>query len=90
MMSNRFTVACDWDWEWFSARRVWASDLNGNSRPVYLDEYLVLDFGVRLLVKSFVWNFQIMNLNHDRYATEAGVHPPGVNFRLGVDWWLPN
>ena len=34
--------------------------------------------------------FKGVNFNHDRYATEPGVHPPGVNFRFGIDWTLWN
>ena len=41
-------------------------------------------------IKTFMLYFDAMNLNHDRYATEPGVHPPGVNFRFGVDWVLWN
>jgi hypothetical protein len=41
-------------------------------------------------IKSFLLYFRAMNLYHDRYATEPGVHPPGVNFRFGVDWRLRN
>ncbi|HEX2612968.1 MAG TPA: hypothetical protein VHO02_05200, partial [Fibrobacteria bacterium] len=64
--------------------------IDGTSRPVSLDQYLDLDFTAQMEIKTFLLYFRAMNLNHDRYATEPGVHPPGVNFRFGVDWRLRN
>ena len=63
----------------------WARTLAG---PVKLDEYLALDFDAAMHIKTFTLFFKVRNFNHDRYATEPGVHPPGVNFRFGVDWTL--
>jgi hypothetical protein len=90
VLGGKLGLQSQWDWDWFSARHVYASDLDGFSRVVKLDEYLVLDYSMRMEVKSFLLYFRARNLNHDRYATEPGVHPPGVNFRFGVDWRLWN
>lgn len=90
LLDGKLGVQTRWDWEWFSDRYAFASDLDGTSRPVRLDEYLDLDFTAQMEIKTFLLYFRAMNLNHDRYATEPGVHPPGVNFRFGVDWRLRN
>ncbi len=90
LLDRKLGVQTQWDWEWFAARSAWAADLDGASRPVKLDEYLALDFTARMEIKTFMLYFRAMNLWHDRYATEAGVHPPGVNFRFGIDWRLFN
>ena len=90
LLRGKLGVETRWDWEWFSKRYVFASDLNGIARLQPLDEYLALDFTARMDVSSFLLYFRAVNLNHDRYATESGVHPPGVNFRFGVDWRLRN
>ena len=90
LLRGKLGVETRWDWEWFSKRYVFASDLDGFARLQPLDEYLALDFTARMDVSSFLLYFRAVNLNHDRYATEAGVHPPGVNFRFGVDWRLRN
>jgi hypothetical protein len=90
LLDDRLKLDLAWNWEWFSTRYVWAPDLTGSSSLAKLDEYLALDFEARMRIKSFLLFFKAMNLNHDRYATEAGVHPPGVNFRFGVDWTLWN
>ena len=90
LVENRLKVALGWDWEWISGRRAWAPDLQGESHLIKLDEYLALDFMASMQIKTFLLYFKTMNLNHDRYATEPGVHPPGLNFRFGVDWTLLN
>lgn len=90
VLDGKLGLQTGWDWEWFSERYVFASDMNGTSRVVRLDEYLVLDFAASMEIKTFLLYFRAMNLNHDRYATEPGVHPPGVNFRFGVDWRIRN
>lgn len=90
VLDGKLGLQTRWDWEWFSERYVFASDLDGTSRAVRLDEYLALDFTAQMEIKTFLLYFRAMNLYHDRYATEAGVHPPGVNFRFGVDWRLRN
>jgi hypothetical protein len=90
VLDGKLGLQTRWDWEWFSAREVFASDLDGTSRPERLDEYLDLDFTAQMEIKTFLLYFRAMNLYHDRYATEPGVHPPGVNFRFGVDWRLRN
>ncbi len=90
VLDGKLGLQTRWDWDWFSDRYVFASDLDGTSRPVYLDEYLALDFTAQMEIKTFLLYFRAMNLYHDRYATEAGVHPPGANFRFGVDWRLRN
>lgn len=90
VLDDRLGLQTQWDWEWFSDRYVFASDMDGSSRGIYLDEYLALDFTARMEIKTFMLFFRAMNLFHDRYATEPGVHPPGVNFRFGVDWTLRN
>jgi hypothetical protein len=90
LVEDRLKVDLSWSWEWFSTRYAWAPDLKGNSGLAKLDEYLALDFEARMRIKTFTLYFDAMNLNHDRYATEPGVHPPGVNFRFGVDWVLWN
>lgn len=90
LVEDRLKVDLAWSWEWFSTRYAWAPDLAGNSRLAKLDEYLALDFEARMRIKTFALYFDAMNLNHDRYATEPGVHPPGLNFRFGVDWTLWN
>jgi hypothetical protein len=90
VLDGKLGLQTRWDWEWFSQRQVFASDMDGTSRLLTLDEYLALDFNTQMEIKSFILYFRAMNLTHDRYATEAGVHPPGVNFRFGVDWRLRN
>lgn len=90
ILDGKLGLQTQWDWEWTSTRYVYASDLNGYSRAVKLDEYLALDFTARMEIKTFMLHFRAMNLNHDRYATAPGVHPPGVNFRFGIDWNLFN
>jgi hypothetical protein len=90
VLDGKLGLQTRWDWEWFSSRYVFASDGNGTSRVIPLDEYLALDFTTQMDIKTFSLYFRAMNLYHDRYATEAGVHPPGINFRFGVDWRLRN
>ncbi len=90
LVDNRLHLDLNWDWEWFSTRYGWAPDLTGQSKLIKLDEYLVLDFQAAMRIKTFTLYFRAMNFNHDRYATEPGVHPAGVNFRFGVDWILFN
>ena len=90
VLKGRLGLQTQWDWEWFSERRVFAADMDGTSRVVPLDEYLVLDFTTRMEIRTFLLYFRAMNLYHDRYATEPGVHPPGDNDRFGVDWRLRN
>ncbi len=90
LVENRLHVAVRWDWEWRSARYGWAPLGDGNSRNVMLDEFLALDFQAQMRIKSFTLFYKIINFNHDRFATEPGVHPPGVNFRFGVDWTIAN
>lgn len=91
LVEDRLKVDFAWNWEWFSTRYAWAPDLSdGTSGLAKLDEYLALDFEAHMQIKSFILYFDAMNLNHDRYATEPGVHPPGLNFRFGVDWTLWN
>ncbi len=88
LLDGKLGLQTQWDWEWTSTRYVYGSDMDGYSRPLKLDEYLDLDFTARMEIKTFLLYFRAMNLNHDRYATEPGVHPPGVNFRFGIDWRL--
>jgi hypothetical protein len=90
LVEDRLKLDFAWDWEWFSTRYVWVPDLSGNSKVGKLDEYLALDFTAGMKIKTFTLFFKARNLNHDRYATEPGVHPPGINFRFGVDWTLFN
>jgi hypothetical protein len=90
VLDGKLGLQTQWDWEWFSERYAYGSDMNGTSRVIRLDEYLVLDFAASMEIKTFLLYFRAMNLNHDRYATEPGVHPPGVNFRFGVDWRIRN
>ena len=90
ILDDKLGLQTQWDWEWFSDRYVYVSDMGGTSRILRLDEYVVLDFTVRMEIKTFLLYFRAMNLNHDRYAPEPGVHPPGVNFRFGVDWKIRN
>jgi hypothetical protein len=90
VLDGKLGLLTRWDWEWFSPRQVFASDMDGTSRVMPLDEYLALDFTAQMEIKTFLLYFRAMNLYHDRYATEPGVHPPGVNFRFGVDWRLRN
>lgn len=90
LVNDKLKVDLGWEWEWFSTRYAWVPDLAGNSRVVKLDEYLALDFEAAMRIKTFTLFFKTRNFNHDRYATEPGVHPPGVNFRFGVDWVLKN
>ena len=87
-VNNRLGVKVAWNWEWYPVRFNWAPQLNGLSRPVKLDEYLALDFLAQMEIKRFILYYQIKNFNHDRYAIEPGSHPPGVNFRWGIDWVL--
>lgn len=90
VLDGRLGLQTRWDWEWFSSRYAFASDGDGTSRVLLLDEYLALDFTTQMDIRTFSLYFRAMNLYHDRYATEAGVHPPGVNFRFGVNWRLRN
>jgi hypothetical protein len=90
LLDGKLQVAVGWGWEWFSTRYAWVPDLRGGSQVRKLDEYLALDFGASMRIRTFLLSFKGMNFNHDRYATEPGVHPPGVNFRFGVDWTLLN
>ncbi len=90
VLDGRLGLQTRWDWEWFSARYAFASEGDGNARVLLLDEYLALDFTTQMDIKTFSLYFRAMNLYHDRYATEPGVHPPGVNFRFGVNWRLRN
>jgi hypothetical protein len=90
LVDGKMRLDLRWDWEWYSTRYAWASDLAGMSQVVKLDEYLALDFEANMYIKTFDLYFKAMNFNHDRYFTEAGVHPPGLNFRFGVDWTLFN
>ncbi len=92
VLDGRLGLQTRWDWEWFSSRYAFASegDSEGHARVLLLDEYLALDFTTQMDIKTFSLYFRAMNLLHDRYATEAGVHPPGVNFRFGVNWRLRN
>lgn len=90
VLDGKLGLQTQWDWEWFSERHVFAADMDGTSRVVPLDDYLALDFTARMEIRTFLLYFRAMNLYHDRYATEPGVHPPGINFRFGVDWRLRN
>jgi hypothetical protein len=90
LLDGRLKLDFGWDWEWFSTRYAWVPDLAGNSKVGKLDEYLALDMDAAMMIKTFTLYFKVRNFNHDRYATEPGVHPPGVNFRFGVDWVLFN
>jgi hypothetical protein len=90
LVDGRMHLDFHWDWEWYSTRYAWAPNLAGESQVVKLDEYLALDFEANMRIKTFDLYFKAMNMNHDRYFTEAGVHPPGLNFRFGVDWTLFN
>lgn len=90
LLDGRLQVAVGWGWEWYSTRYAWVPNLEGASAARKLDEYLALDFGASMRIKTFLLFFKGMNFNHDRYATEPGVHPPGVNFRFGIDWTLTN
>lgn len=90
LVDGKLHLDFNWDWEWYSTRYAWAPDLTGNSKLEKLDEYLVLDFQAAMRIQTFTLYFRSMNMNHDRYATEPGVHPAGINFRFGVDWTLKN
>jgi len=90
LVSDRLGLLIGWDWEWVSTRYAWASNLDGTSAAVKLDEYLLLDFYASMKIKTFKLHFRAQNMNHDRYAPEPGVHPVGVNFRFGIDWDLFN
>jgi hypothetical protein len=90
VLDGKLGLRTQWDWEWFSERYAFASDLDGTARAIKLDEYLALDFMASMEIRAFLLYFRAMNLNHDRYATEPGVHPPGINFRFGVDWKIRN
>jgi hypothetical protein len=87
-VKDRLEVQVAWNWEWRSLRYRWAPQLNGKSRVVKLDEYLALDFIAHMKIRDFILYYQIRNFNHDRYYLEPGSHPPGVNFRWGIDWNL--
>src|SRR5690606_11429498 len=89
-LDGRRGLQAPWDGARFAARYAFASAGDGTSRVMLLDEYLALDFTTQMDIKTFSLYFRAMNLFHDRYATEAGVHPPGVNFRFGVNWRLRN
>ncbi len=90
LVDGKLKLDLAWDWDWFSTRYGWLPDLQGTSRVAKLDEYLILDFQAAMHIKTFTLFFRSMNMNHDRYATELGVHPPGINFRFGVEWLLWN
>jgi hypothetical protein len=90
LLDGRLNLDFGWDWEWFSTRYAWVPDLAGSSKVIKLDEYLALDMDAAMKIKTFTLFFKVRNFNHDRYATEPGVHPPGINFRFGVDWTLFN
>ncbi len=87
-VSERLQIGVAWNWEWFGERKAWASALNGTSYPVDLESYLVLDFKTTMRIKSFLLTYSIKNFNHDRYYSEPGIHPPGINFRWSVHWIL--
>jgi hypothetical protein len=74
----------------FPRRWAWAANGNGTATALKLDEYLTLDFYAAMQIKTFTLHFRAQNMNHDRYAPAPGAHPPGVNFRFGVDWSLFN
>ena len=88
LLDNKLWVSVNWDWERYSNRYAWAPQLNGTSRSIKLEEYTALDFTAQMKIRSFILFYQIKNFNHDRYYLEPGSHPPGVNFRWGVDWVL--
>jgi hypothetical protein len=90
LIENRMRVLTQWNWEWISTRQAWAGNGNGTATALKLDEYLTLDFYAAMQIKTFTLHFRAQNMNHDRYAPEPGVHPPGVNFRFGIDWALMN
>jgi hypothetical protein len=90
LLNERLKLDFGWDWEWYSTRYAWVPDLTGKSKVGKLDEYLALDMDAAMIIKTFTLYFKIRNFNHDRYATEPGVHPPGINFRFGVDWVIFN
>ena len=90
LVDGKLLATVGWGWEWFSTRYAWVPDLQGKSSLRKLDEYLALDFRASMKIRSFLLYFKGMNFNHDRYATEPGVHPPGVNFRYGIEWTLWN
>ncbi len=90
LLDGKLNLDFGWDWEWFSTRYAWVPDQAGTSKVFKLDEYLALDMDAAMRIKTFTLFFKIRNFNHDRYATEPGVHPPGINFRFGVDWVLFN
>jgi hypothetical protein len=87
-VNDRLGVKITWDWEWYAMRFGWAPRLDGYSQVVKLDEYIALDFTAQMQIKQFILYYQIKNFNHDRYYLEPGSHPPGVNFRWGVNWVL--
>ncbi|HLP39913.1 MAG TPA: hypothetical protein VK465_00270, partial [Fibrobacteria bacterium] len=90
LLDGKMEVSVGWGWEWFSTRYAWTPNLRGQSLTRKLDEYLALDFRAGMRIRTFLLHFRGANFNHDRYATEPGVHPPGVNFRFGIDWTLFN
>jgi hypothetical protein len=85
---DRLGVKLGWDWEWYSTRFGWAPQMAGSSKVVKLDEYIAIDFQAQMQIKQFILYYRIKNFNHDRYYLEPGSHPPGVNFRWGVNWVL--
>ncbi len=90
LIRDRLGLVLAWDWNWYATRYAWSSLGNGYSQVSKLDEYIALDFKAQMEIKTFTLYFKTMNMNHDRYALDPGYHPPGVNFRFGVDWTFLN
>jgi hypothetical protein len=86
LINNRMLLTLKVDWSRFGKRLAWQPQWDGSAEVVELDEFWAVDFQAQAKIQSFVLYYKIKNLNHDRYYIAPGDHPPGIQFRWGVNW----
>ena len=86
LISHRLLLTLKIDWEHFKERLAWQPQWDGTAETVSLEEFWVIDFQTQAKIQSFVLYYKVKNLNHDRYYIAPGDHPPGIQFRWGVNW----
>jgi hypothetical protein len=89
--SKKLGLSSRFSWQWHGSKKVVAFDRK-EKMIEFLNRknFLILDYELRMKVLDFELFYRILNLNHTRYATEAGYTPYGMNFHWGVSWKFSN
>jgi|GEM_PF-3698811 len=85
MVDQKLKLSLINQWTWVGKRFGWGAD-SSNIQTEKLDEHLMLDFLIKMNIKTFTLIYEIRNLYNDRYYQSPGNHPPGVNFRYSILW----